>query len=926
VNSALAPQPDDLFGLVFEAAPSGMLLVNQTGLIVLVNTQVERLFDYSRQELLGQPIDTLIPERFRRQHPDHLRTFFTSPSVRAMGQGRDLYGRRKDGTEFPVEIGLNPVPLPHGFHVLTSIVDMTERKQSAVALQRAHDELEHRVHERTAQIREVQAALQQKLAEHTRTEQSLHETHQLLQSVIQTAPIRIFWKDRHSRYLGCNQQFANDAGLASPQQLIGKDDSQLVWHAQATLYQADDRHIMDSGVPKLSFEEPQTTPDGRQIWLRTSKVPLRNSAREIIGILGVYSDITAQKQAELATREALATLDSTADGIFIFDPQTLQFSYVNEGAAQQTGYSREELLRMTPLNLKPDFDEPGFRTMMAPLISNQLRIQTFTTIHRKKNGADLPVEVNLQYFGSGTAQPRLIAIVRDITERKQGEAALRDSEERLRLAMETARMGAWDWNVAANHATYSHTLGPLFGLPPGAQHATLDEFLLAIHPEDRARVGQALTQSLESDVLYCEEYRTVWPDNTVHWLSDRGQIYRDQSGRPVRMIGVITDITDRKLAEASLKRTEEQLQQMQKLEAVGRLAGGVAHDFNNLLTGINGNVELLLKQVEPWSPLYQRLETVRTTGQKAAKITKQLLTLGRQHIAQPERLNLNGVIENMADILPQILGENIRLTLALAPTLGIISADPGQLDQILLNLATNARDAMPSGGTLAIETTNVSSPSPAVQLVVRDTGQGMSPDVQAHIFEPFFTTKEFGKGTGLGLATVYGIMAQSGGTIGAISALGKGTTFTLTFPRVDTEAVRIVEQPDFPKAATQTILLVDDDIIVREIAREMLTMQGYQVLEAPNGQEALQQMAAAASPIHLLVTDIMMPGMNGRELAEQLLAKQPTLRVVFMSGYNEDELLRKGISSQSVTFVAKPFTINSLSSAVKAVLDGHNNP
>lgn len=222
----------------------------------------------------------------------------------------------------------------------------------------------------------------------------------------------------------------------------------------------------------------------------------------------------------------------------------------------------------------------------------------------------------------------------------------------------------------------------------------------------------------------------------------------EPDGRRVRLLGSHTDITDRKQAEVSLQRTEEQLRQMQKMEAVGRLAGGVAHEFNNLLTGINGNVELLLKQVEPWNPLYRRLDTVRTAGQKAAKITKQLLTLGRQQVAQPERLNLNGLIQNLSDLLQQILGENIQLTLTLAPTVGLINADPGQLDQILLNLATNARDAMPSGGRLTIETINVSSPSPTVQLIVRDTGQGMSPDVQAHIFEPFFTTKDTGKGTG----------------------------------------------------------------------------------------------------------------------------------------------------------------------------------
>lgn len=791
----LTQQPDNLFGLVFEASPSGMLLVNQTGVLALVNTQVERLFGYTRQELLGQPIDILIPERYRRQHPGQFHTFFTSPSLRAMGRGCNLSGRRKDGTEFPIEIGLNPIPLPQSMHVLALITDVTERKQSEEALQQAHDELEQRVHERTKQMSEINAALQQELAE--------------------------------------------------------------------------------------------------------------------------------RQQAEAAFHEALASLDATIDGIFVFDPHTLQFSYVNEGAAQQTGYGRKELLRMTPLDIKLDFDEPGFRTMLAPLISGQLQIQTFTTTHRKKNGTELPVEVNLQYFGSATARPRLIAIVRDITERKQIEQALQQTKNLFTKAFRSSPHPLIITEMETGRCLEVNDDGlRLFGYQrEEVIGRTMMDLGLWPTLADRDKLFQYL--ATHGSIRNLELQFKGKDGAPRHCLVSCEQV--DLNGQRC-LLTVGTDITDHRLAEATVKQRETQLQQMQKLEAVGRLAGGVAHEFNNLLTGINGNIELLLKQVEPWSPLYQRLNTVRTAGQKAAKITKQLLTLGRQHIAQPERLNLNGAIENLSDLLQQILGEDIRLTLTLAPALGVISVDPGQLDQILLNLASNARDAMPSGGTLAIETMNVSNPSRAVRLVTRDTGQGMSPDVQAHIFEPFFTTKEFGKGTGLGLATVYGIMAQSGGTIAVYSAIGKGTTFSLTFPRVDREAMDTVNHPDHRQAATQTILLVDDDIIVREIAREMLTMQGYQVLEAPNGQEALQQMAATTSPIHLLVTDIMMPGMNGRELAEQLLAKHPTLRVVFMSGYNEDELLRKGISSQSVTFVAKPFTINSLSSAVKAVLDGEHNP
>ena len=352
------------------------------------------------------------------------------------------------------------------------------------------------------------------------------------------------------------------------------------------------------------------------------------------------------------------------------------------------------------------------------------------------------------------------------------------------------------------------------------------------------------------------------------------------------------------------------------MEAIGRLAGGIAHDFNNLLTGINGNAELLLKQLDPVSPLYARAETIRRTGERASKIANQLLAVGRQQLIQPATLSLTEVIHKMADLLPPIIGEQIQLCLQLDPTTGWLKADLGQLEQVVLNLASNARDAMPSGGTLTIETRNVED---QVCLVVRDTGLGMSPDVQVHLFEPFFTTKPLGRGTGLGLSIVYGIVMQSEGTIAVESAPGQGTAFVLTFPRVEAD-VRAAAL-ETRQEAVQTILLVDDHTVVRKLVHALLTMQGYQVLEAAHGAEALQQATAYQGPIHLLLTDLMMPGMNGRELAEKIAAQRPKIPVVFMSGYTKDELARQGIANHSVPFVAKPFTLETLTRAVKAAME-----
>ena len=388
-------------------------------------------------------------------------------------------------------------------------------------------------------------------------------------------------------------------------------------------------------------------------------------------------------------------------------------------------------------------------------------------------------------------------------------------------------------------------------------------------------------------------------------------------------------------ALAALQESQEQLRQSQKLEGIGQLAGGIAHDFNNLLTIIGGFTSLAIKDLPLDSPIRSNLEEVKKAGDRASSLTRQLLAFSRKQVLQPEVLNLDSVVLEIEKMLRRVIGENIDLRAVLKPQLGNIKADPGQIEQIILNLVVNARDSMPHGGKLTIETDNVyldeeyvshhlgSQAGPHVMLAVTDTGHGMDQQTLSRIFEPFFTTKELGKGTGLGLSTVYGIVKQSGGNIWVYSEPGRGATFKIYLPRVDDAADEYKHTTQEAKLAegSETILLVEDEEMLRKLARQTLKGYGYHILEASNGDEAIGISRQYEGEIQLLLTDVIMPGMNGRELSNRLLETRPKLRVLFMSGYTDDAIVHQGVLDESANFIQKPFPPESLAKKVREVLD-----
>ncbi|HXD30230.1 MAG TPA: ATP-binding protein [Pyrinomonadaceae bacterium] len=519
----------------------------------------------------------------------------------------------------------------------------------------------------------------------------------------------------------------------------------------------------------------------------------------------------------------------------------------------------------------------------------------------------------------------------EIAERKLAEEALRDSEGRYRLLFESNPFPMWVFDneslrfLAVNEASVLH-----YGY-------STDEFLsMTIKdirpPEDIPVLLEFMTTSPQA------------PDESTAWRHRKkdGAVIEVEitssplsfAGRPAKLVLAI-DVTERKKAENSLKELEDQLRQSQKLEAIGQLAGGVAHDFNNLLTAISGHSDMCLRRLDSDDPLRRRVEQIKKAGDRAAALTRQLLAFSRKQILQPKVIDLNDIVVDMNKMLRRLIGEDIHLMMGLGVDLGKVKADPNQIEQVLMNLSVNARDAMPKGGKLTIETSNVQvgeefasyhmavPPGQYVMLAVSDTGFGMDAGTQARIFEPFFTTKEVGKGTGLGLATVYGIVKQSGGTIWVYSEVDCGTTFKIYLPAIEGTSpyLHISDEERALQKGSETILLVEDEEIVREMATEILRESGYCVLEAKHGPEALTLCMKYDGQIHLMLSDVVMPNMSGRELAELISPQRSNMKVLYMSGYTDDAIVHHGVLEEGTAFIAKPFSPDALSRKVREVLD-----
>jgi two-component system cell cycle sensor histidine kinase/response regulator CckA len=520
---------------------------------------------------------------------------------------------------------------------------------------------------------------------------------------------------------------------------------------------------------------------------------------------------------------------------------------------------------------------------------------------------------------------RAIIASHELRKRRQTESELRASEERFRLLAHHSRDGFWFVGLKPQRVLYvSPAVESIWGRTAEQFYADADAWWDGIDPVDVARVRAAWEACANGESpRFEEEFRVIHPDGSVRLVVNAGTTILDGENGSAHMSGLVRDITERTQLELELR-------QSQKMEGIGQLAGGIAHDFNNLLTVIQGNSDLALDGLDPSSPSHADICEIKRAAMSAAALTKQLLAFGRRQVLQPRPIELRAVTLEIQNMLSRLIGDNIELVLNLDEAAGCVLADPGQIEQVIINLVVNARDAMPDGGRITISTKTVphqiksagAASGVCERLLVTDTGVGMDSATRDRIFEPFFTTKPVGHGTGLGLSTVHGIVKQSGGELHVATAPGKGTSFTIYFPQVSTSAPVEPERTSSRGAhGSETILVVEDQPALRELVRRVLEQKGYRVLEAPNGEQAVRVAESSARPIQLVITDVVMPGMNARAMAERIRGIWPTVRVLYMSGYHDDDVMLQSLATAKVDFLQKPFLPYDLAEKVRAVLE-----
>ena len=569
---------------------------------------------------------------------------------------------------------------------------------------------------------------------------------------------------------------------------------------------------------------------------------------------------------------------------------------------------------------------------LTPVIILTGAINEDTAVHCMKAGAtDYVIKEHIKRLGQAVIHALQQKQVHQ--QRRQAEEALRESEERYRTLVHTLPDAIIVTDPAGTITYASPTALRLYG---GEKAEMLGHNILEwIHPSLHQQALDHVKIILAGGLITGEEYLLVNKDGSVFFGEMSASCLKNSQGQVMGIISMVRDISERKRTEEAQAKLTEQLRQAQKMESIGRLAGGVAHDFNNMLTVIQGYCSLMQVEIPDDSSLLENLEQIQQASERAANLTGQLLAFSRKQILAPTVLDLNSLVVNLRRMLERLIGEDITLSTVLQPGLWPTIADPGQIEQVIMNLVVNARDAMPAGGKLTIEThhvkidepnfrTHLEAPGgPHVMLVVTDTGCGMDESTRAQIFEPFFTTKEPGKGTGLGLATAYGIIKQSGGHITVYSEPGQGTAFQIYLPANEIAAYSPATPPVSPAAQRghETILLVEDEAMVRSLVQSILQAEGYTVLEAGHGSEALALAAQHQGPIDLLLTDVVMPHMSGRELAERLKTLRPQIKLLYMSGYTDDAVVQRGLLTAEVEYLSKPFLPNTLVSKVHEVLN-----
>ena len=863
-----------LYRALFDDASDGVFIISgeRDYRFIDANARGCEMLGCTREALLHLGILDFIP-------PEDLAA--APPDLDPLREGRPRHRQRRllrrDGTTFEAEIGSRILPDGRALAILR---DVTERG---------------------------------------RNEQALRENEARYRAVVEQASDGITITGPDWRFLDVNQRFC---------ELVGYSREELLRMTVPEIAVRENLEHQPLRVEDLTrgsailTERLVRRKDGSIVAMEISARSLGDGT-----VVSVARDITERRQAEQALRES----EERFRRVFESDMMGMVFGLhggavvdANDYFLRLLGYTRNDQLAgrlrwnaIVPPEAAP-LREKIVREAHESVSSKPVELELI-----RKDGSRVPVLCGAAFIGQ--RRDFGVGFALDLTELRRTERLLAESERYLDRAQQLAHVGTWDADLTTMIATYSSEMLRIYGMPPDPPSVAYEAFLASVHPEDRPDVERHIRHALEHPGEHRFEHRVMRPDGTVRVVEATSESLLDASGRPARIIGSVQDVTERRFLEL-------QLREAQKLEAIGRLAGGVAHDFNNLLTVILGFTETLLDGLPPTDAHRGSAEQIRAAGRRAADLTQQLLAFGRRQVFRMQVFDLNAVLAEMLEILQRLVGEQVEIEIVPGAGRSLVKADRGQIEQVVLNLALNARDAMPGGGRLGIATSN---PAPSagegaeaaagwVQLAVSDTGSGMSPQVQAHIFEPFFTTKEVGQGTGLGLATVYGIVTQTGGRIEVESVPGAGTTFRVSLPCVAEESGPAASAPDQAQpesAGDETVLLVEDESAVRGLVAEVLRRRGYRVIEAAGGDEAIDVAHRHPGRIHLLVTDLAMPGMNGRELARFLTQVRPGLRVVFISGYSDQRVEPRSLQGGPVAFLQKPFPPGAIARVVRGVLD-----
>lgn len=881
----------DRYAALIESAMDAIVSVDEQQRVILYNSAACELFGHAPEHVLGQPIDKLIPHRFRGAHIGDFAGKDARPSGRVI---RNVVGLRADGTEFPAETSISQMTLNDQKIFTVILRDITERQKA---------------------IEQIQ------------------QTQEFLRQVVETID-EVFWMTDTEKDVMV---------YISPgyEKIWGRPAANLYTNPQEWLeaIHADDRARVLQALPgqatgTYNIEYRILRPDGQVRWIHDRAFPVEDESGKVYRVTGVAKDITARREDESRLILQSEALEAAASGILITDAKGI-IQWANPAFLKMSGYSMTETIgkRTGDLLKSGAHDDSLYTDLWKTILSG--RVWAGTIINRRKNGQRYFEEMTITPVkGRDGSITHFVAVKHDVTDRINAEAELKHRQDALEQSQKVANIGSWEADLETGQAVWSKEQFRLLGLEPHYESLTFDSYLALVHPEDRELLRSTSQGAAEKQQSFELVHRIIRRDGEVRWMRSIGQTVTDASGKAVRMRGTNQDITAYKESEKERQRLEDQFLQAQKLEAIGRLSGGVAHDFNNLLTVILGHVAIL-ETCNLDSDAIESAHAIKSAGERAANLTRQLLLFARRQTMQMALIDLNKTVTDTTRMLSRILGEDVLLDFRTAQTPLFVQADPGMLDQVLMNLAVNARDAMPRGGRIVIETSAMEFDEqtailfPQVKqgwfavLSVSDSGTGISAEVLPKIFDPFFTTKDVGKGTGLGLATVYSIVQQHGGWISAYSEEGKGASFRIYIPLSSEGAVAMASRArtDVPRG-TETILLAEDEPAIRSMVVRYLSQLGYTVLAAGSGPEAVQVFLNRKNEISLLVTDMVMPGgMSGIELSGIVISESPGVGVLYTSGYSELIIAGDLALKEGENFLSKPFDLAALARTVRTILD-----